>query len=709
MPAAWRTDAAATWKLGRQCLLMTLISLLSLQARGQNIGSGPSLTSSSSSYNSKGGGGGTIAGSSFRENILSVQRAHQQIPARKQPVSQQRAVEQVSSQRQIVQTSVQSSFEAQEQQQQQQTADAEPSAYGSVRGTPGVDFPAHTSIPDTKFSCDGAPFEPGMYADESTGCQVYHLCYQGRRESFLCGIGTVFNQAIMNCDFWYSVECSKSSQYYALNSELGKSSGEPAAGSSGLQQRKESISWNSLQQKASFRPQSSQRTESLVSKIQQQVVLPQQQQQQRKVVLEESSFSSGSSGKVSAPKSSVIRSQSSSDEASKSFQAAEGKTSARRFDQSFSSQRTGAASRLLSPSRRVASLNEQRGQFASESSPLETLARHESKQQSQQLEPSLVNAGLWEAGKTSDRRLSPATSGSSNYEAGLKSNLIESERQQKWRQQQTSDEQAWRPVFKSKTGVKAATQPAARAEASDEQTPKSPASTAPGQPTSVTVPSASSEPRPAQPDQEPSFSGNSSPAPTESPPAPSTPAPAPSSETSPEAGEVASVPRGDPPPTSATATTASSTATAPESPSMGSDVSSAVDSSQTPAEPPDSTRTAAPSSAGPTDADQMPQTAPPSTTTTTSITGTGTSTSTSTTTTSSTTTPMPSESATTTSATNESTDESAAPEAEQPADQDQGKRKRKRKKKRGGGSANVAPLVDAKEARANASSVEYAG
>lgn len=101
-------------------------------------------------------------------------------------------------------------------------ADSEPALYGSVAGTPGVDFPAYTRIPKTSFTCDGKGFDFGFYADEEAQCQVYHVCWSGRRESFLCGVGTVFNQAILACDYWHSVDCSKTSQYFGVNSELGK-------------------------------------------------------------------------------------------------------------------------------------------------------------------------------------------------------------------------------------------------------------------------------------------------------------------------------------------------------------------------------------------------------------------------------------------------------------------------------------------------------
>lgn len=98
---------------------------------------------------------------------------------------------------------------------------------GSVNGQPGVDFPNYTRVPKTSFSCDGLPYDYGMYADEETGCQAYHVCYNGRKDSFLCGVGTVFNQRILHCDYWYSVDCGKSSQYYSSNAYMGSSQPEP--------------------------------------------------------------------------------------------------------------------------------------------------------------------------------------------------------------------------------------------------------------------------------------------------------------------------------------------------------------------------------------------------------------------------------------------------------------------------------------------------
>ena len=51
-----------------------------------------------------------------------------------------------------------------------------------------------------------------------------------RKESFICGTGTVFNQEILSCDYPDNVDCAASSSFYSANSELGKSSPEPSSG-----------------------------------------------------------------------------------------------------------------------------------------------------------------------------------------------------------------------------------------------------------------------------------------------------------------------------------------------------------------------------------------------------------------------------------------------------------------------------------------------
>ena len=54
------------------------------------------------------------------------------------------------------------------------------------------------------------------------GCSVYHMCFNGRKESFLFGTGTMFNQEILFCDHPQNVDCSASPNFYNANEELGK-------------------------------------------------------------------------------------------------------------------------------------------------------------------------------------------------------------------------------------------------------------------------------------------------------------------------------------------------------------------------------------------------------------------------------------------------------------------------------------------------------
>ncbi|KMR04523.1 cuticular protein analogous to peritrophins 1-j precursor [Lasius niger] len=70
-----------------------------------------------------------------------------------------------------------------------------------VTGQPGVDYPALTSIPATSFSCRG--LRGGYYADLETNCQVFHICDNGRKISFLCP----------------NVDCSKSTELYEQSAE----------------------------------------------------------------------------------------------------------------------------------------------------------------------------------------------------------------------------------------------------------------------------------------------------------------------------------------------------------------------------------------------------------------------------------------------------------------------------------------------------------
>ena len=70
-----------------------------------------------------------------------------------------------------------------------------------LTGEPDVDYPIFNNPPETGFSC--ADHGDGMYADVEARCQVWHQCFADQSWSFLCPNGTIFNQELFNCDWWY--------------------------------------------------------------------------------------------------------------------------------------------------------------------------------------------------------------------------------------------------------------------------------------------------------------------------------------------------------------------------------------------------------------------------------------------------------------------------------------------------------------------------
>ncbi|XP_045467349.1 mucin-5AC-like [Harmonia axyridis] len=92
-----------------------------------------------------------------------------------------------------------------------------PVYYQGVQGKPGVDFPILTKIPKTSFSCKD--IETGYYADLETNCQVFHICEDGKKTSFLCPNGTIFQQSDLICDWWFKVNCTSSPLLYEESSE----------------------------------------------------------------------------------------------------------------------------------------------------------------------------------------------------------------------------------------------------------------------------------------------------------------------------------------------------------------------------------------------------------------------------------------------------------------------------------------------------------
>merc|ERR1712111_124166 len=91
-------------------------------------------------------------------------------------------------------------------------------------GTPGVDYPILSAVPDTGFSCSDYSY-PGYFADTApeSRCQVFHICQSdGVHDAFLCPNGTIFNQQTFVCELWSNVDCAASTARFDLNLAIGK-------------------------------------------------------------------------------------------------------------------------------------------------------------------------------------------------------------------------------------------------------------------------------------------------------------------------------------------------------------------------------------------------------------------------------------------------------------------------------------------------------
>lgn len=49
--------------------------------------------------------------------------------------------------------------------------------------------------------------------------QVFHICDNGRKVSFLCPNGTIFRQSHLICDWWFRVDCERSTELYEESAE----------------------------------------------------------------------------------------------------------------------------------------------------------------------------------------------------------------------------------------------------------------------------------------------------------------------------------------------------------------------------------------------------------------------------------------------------------------------------------------------------------
>ncbi|OQV22689.1 hypothetical protein BV898_03518 [Hypsibius exemplaris] len=86
-----------------------------------------------------------------------------------------------------------------------------------LQGSKSVSSPipvALASIPSPiNFSCD-LVHQAGFYADEDFNCQVIRRCNpEGGLISYLCGDQLLFNQITLVCDWYYNVDCTRSSQF----------------------------------------------------------------------------------------------------------------------------------------------------------------------------------------------------------------------------------------------------------------------------------------------------------------------------------------------------------------------------------------------------------------------------------------------------------------------------------------------------------------
>merc|ERR1711881_566149 len=90
----------------------------------------------------------------------------------------------------------------------------------NIPGVPGEDYPIYASVPDTGFTCDGL-VEGGYYADPASECQAFHICANDGAGglitySVLCPNGTIFNQEVFVCDWWFNLTVQKPKDFTVL-------------------------------------------------------------------------------------------------------------------------------------------------------------------------------------------------------------------------------------------------------------------------------------------------------------------------------------------------------------------------------------------------------------------------------------------------------------------------------------------------------------
>merc|ERR1712168_456454 len=109
----------------------------------------------------------------------------------------------------------------------------------NIPWVPGEDYPIYANVPDTGFTCDGL-VEGGYYADPAAECQAFHICANYGAGglitySVLCPNGTIFNQEVFVCDWWFNFDCSEAEGLYGLNdaNAAEAAAASPAGGAGG--------------------------------------------------------------------------------------------------------------------------------------------------------------------------------------------------------------------------------------------------------------------------------------------------------------------------------------------------------------------------------------------------------------------------------------------------------------------------------------------
>ncbi|XP_044592898.1 homeobox protein 2-like [Cotesia glomerata] len=85
------------------------------------------------------------------------------------------------------------------------------SKYGAIPGIPGRDYPVNTEYNQRatkKFLCPTHTDTHIYIADRSSRCQVFYVCYGSNSGvQMVCPDGTLFNQQLQVCDWWFNVIC----------------------------------------------------------------------------------------------------------------------------------------------------------------------------------------------------------------------------------------------------------------------------------------------------------------------------------------------------------------------------------------------------------------------------------------------------------------------------------------------------------------------